>query len=157
MKNSQVKFSIELTIINKFINQPNTYPQIKPNNTLPHNCFIHQRLRNKPAVIPSMPQAYICHGVQGPCPKNILDTIAATAPTIKPDSAPNTKPAIIMTNEVGCTLGNNANGIRLTAAIAANIARMTTSRLDIFRTSNRTKKGIIVMAMIQKLNNKYAL
>src|SRR5699024_8038055 len=105
MKNSQVKFSIEPTIIHKFINQPNKYPQTKPKSNLPHICFIHHLFRNNPAVMPIIPQAYICHGVQGPCPKNIFDTIAATAPTINPDSAPKTSPATIITKDVGCTLG----------------------------------------------------
>src|SRR5699024_5316415 len=99
-------------------------------------------------------QAYICHGVQGPCPKNIFDTIAATAPTINPDSAPKTSPATIITKDVGCTLGKGANGTRLTAAIAAKIARITISRLVILPTSNRAKKGIIVRAIRAKLNNK---
>ena len=33
---------------------------------------------------PTSPQASICHGVHGPCPKTMFEAIAATAPTAKP-------------------------------------------------------------------------
>src|SRR5690625_4327559 len=132
-------------MIHKFINQPNKYPQTKPNKIFPHIFLSHHVFRRSPALIPIIPQAYICHGVHGPCPKKIFDTIAAIAPTMKPDSAPNTNPVTIITNEVGCTLGKAANGTRLTAATAAKIAKMTTSLVEISRISKRAKKGNIVM------------
>ena len=50
----------------------------------------------RPAIKPIMPHENICHGVHGPCPKNI-DMIAAVAPIIKPVSLPNTIAETIMT------------------------------------------------------------
>ena len=37
-----------------------------------------------PDMKPIRPQANICHGVQGPCPKNMLDTKAVITPIRKP-------------------------------------------------------------------------
>ncbi len=136
------------------MNQPNKYPHTKPNMHLPQTVFNHHALRNNPAVIPIMPHAYICQGVQGPWPRKKFDTIAATAPTMKPDSAPNTMPAIMIINEVGCTLGKPAKGTRPTAAIAASMASNTTSRPATSLHSKRAKNGSIIHAIMMKLNSK---
>lgn len=112
----------------KFMIQPNKKPTKNPYSSLPHNFFIKNVLRSKPAIKPIIPHENICHGVHGPCPKKMLDTIAAVAPIINPVSLPNTIAETIMTKEVGCTLGKIENGTRLTAAIAANTATRTISR-----------------------------
>ena len=45
----------------------------------------------------TIPHAYICQGVQGPCPKKIFDTKAVIAPMTKPFWLPNTRADTIMT------------------------------------------------------------
>ena len=52
-------------------------------------------LKSIPDRKPMMPNANICHGVHGPCPKNMLEQSAVTAPTKNPASAPSESPEII--------------------------------------------------------------
>ncbi len=54
-----------------------------------------------PAVKPTNPPLSICHGVQGPCPRKMLETKAAPAPTTNPLSAPKTTAVTIITKVVG--------------------------------------------------------
>jgi hypothetical protein len=42
---------------------------------------------------PHAPQASICHGVHGPCPRKKLETSAAVAPTAIPARSPSAAPA----------------------------------------------------------------
>jgi len=48
-------------------------------------------------AMPQAPQASICHGVHGPCPRKKFDASAATAPVVKPARAPSAAPAAMTT------------------------------------------------------------
>jgi len=45
---------------------------------------------SRPATNPASPHASICQIVHGPWPKKMLETSAVVAPTMKPESGPNT-------------------------------------------------------------------
>lgn len=59
--------------------------------------FIKSVCRMAPTDRLTIPQAYICQGDQGPCPKKIFDTKAVIAPMTKPFWLPNTRADTIMT------------------------------------------------------------
>src|SRR5512132_2454517 len=71
---------------------------------------------------PQPPQASICHGVQGPCPRKKFDTSAASAPTPKPARAPRAAPAATAITVTGWTPGIAAKRTRPPAAAAASVA-----------------------------------
>src|SRR5512132_15126 len=71
---------------------------------------------------PQPPQASICHGVQGPCPRKKFDTSAASAPTPKPARAPSAAPAATAITVTGWTPGIAAKRTRPPAAAAASVA-----------------------------------
>src|SRR4051794_31576787 len=77
---------------------------------------------------PTPPQASICHGVHGPCPKNTLEVRAATAPTANPGAPPSTYPPSSTMSVVGLTLGIGANATRPSAASAAKVAISASTR-----------------------------
>jgi hypothetical protein len=77
--------------IDVFMTAPNARPATA------HAAASETRPSSRPArraspapARPQPPQATICHGVHGPCPKNRLDASAATAPTMKPGAPPST-------------------------------------------------------------------
>ena len=72
---------------------------------------------------PIIPQLNICHGVQGPCPKNKFDARAAIVPVKNPASGPNTLAVIIIIADVGLKNGTGANATLPTAARAAITAK----------------------------------
>src|SRR6056297_3564693 len=69
--------------------QPNKIPKMNP-KILKDNFLKDFILAKYELKYPIIPHATICQGVQGPCPKIILDTIAVIEPTIKPVLAPKT-------------------------------------------------------------------
>lgn len=119
------------------MSHPKKIPEIKPKMHLVMVVRINHVFRHNPAAMPIIPHAYICHGVQGPCPKKRLETNAVSAPTTNPLSAPNAIPVTIITKVDGCTLGIEANGTLLTAATAARTASITSSLPDMLRRSKR--------------------
>ena len=81
-----------------------------------------------PASRPQPPHASICHGVCGPWPRNMLDAIAASAPTAKPRRGPSATPAAATITVTGCTLGIGAKSTRPAAAMPPSVATSVRSR-----------------------------
>src|SRR5204862_7369485 len=85
-----------------------------------------------PPSTPTRPQPVICHGVQGPCPKNTFDTSPVIAPTANPGTGPSAQPANSALSVVGFTFGIGANAILLTTASADRVATSDTTRASGF-------------------------
>ena len=108
-------------------------------------------MRNRiPARKPMTPNANICHGVSGPCPKNILLTKPVTAPTRKPASPPNATFAIMMTAVTGLNWGSIKNAIRPATPMAQSTAVITGSLAWGFRLSKISAKGSMDSKMISR-------
>ena len=71
-----------------------------------------------PPVAPTRPQASICHGVQGPCPRKPFESSAASPPTAAPARGPSATPAQAVIVVTGWTFGIAANSTRPAAAAA---------------------------------------
>ena len=97
-------------------------------------------LKSSPARKPIIPAANICHGVQGPWEKMILDTSMVTAPTRKPVSPPRATPAIITRASTGLKLGSMKNAARPATPMAQRTA-ITTSSLAWGRLPSKMRKN----------------
>src|SRR4051794_126691 len=78
--------------------------------------------------MPTAPHPAICHTVHGPCERKMLETIAVTAPTANPGTAPSAYPANRTMSVVGLTFGKAANASRPTTASAASAATTAITR-----------------------------
>ena len=110
------------SICHKFMNQSNKKPyrkQIKENCNDDTCLFLFPM---SPEKHPISPQAIICQGVQGPCPKNIFEINAAVLPTRNPSKGPKTNPLKATRNVVGFIFGNATNGTLVNAAKALRVA-----------------------------------
>src|SRR5207342_161558 len=105
-------------------------------NPKPHatpNAASASRFRStlgiQPAITPTRPHPSICHGVQGPWPRNALDASAAAAPVASPARGPRVIPVTATIIVTGWTFGIAANTTRPAAAAAARAATRASSRL----------------------------
>lgn len=105
-----------------------------------------------PAKYPVIPQAYICHGVQTPCPKNILDISALNAPTKKPLSREKQMPAKIAIAKTGLKFGIAANIIRPATLRAVKHTIGIKSLTRTLLTSKHAKKDIIAVNTTKRLS-----
>ena len=102
-----------------------------------------------------MPNANICHGVHGPCPMNMLESIMIRHPTRKPASPPKEIPLKITIAATGLKLGTIKNAALPATPIAARTAITMISRAFGFLPSNIIKKGSIAATITIRLQTRY--
>ncbi|AYO29628.1 hypothetical protein D2962_02520 [Biomaibacter acetigenes] len=111
----------------RFIIHPKKYPHKKQKTVIPALPMSGNVLFKMAAEAPAIPQASICHIVQGPWPKKKFDTSAAVAPTTKPALQPMTEPATMIIKVAAWMFGSAAKAMRPMAATVPRTAVRATS------------------------------
>lgn len=102
--------SIIVFILSGFMKPSTCHRFIIQSNINPNEKHIKEYLTTEiflyflpitPEMVPTSPQENICQGVQGPCPKNMLEVNAAVLPTRNPAKGPNIYPEIDTMKVVG--------------------------------------------------------
>ena len=104
-----------------------------------------------------MPKENICHGVQGPCPINMLDNIMIRQPTRNPASPPKDTPVRITIAATGLKLGTIKKAALPATPIAARTEITMISRAFGLRPSNIIKNGSIAATITIRLHIRYFL